>query len=498
MKRCVIIGSGLGGLTCGVMLQRSGYDVTILEQGNQIGGCLQCFTRGGVKFETGMHFIGSALPGQILHKLMRFFSLDTIPLQQLDTSAYDIIALGDMKFRFANTRNGFINRLSEYFPSQRDNLTRYFDAVETVAAASSLNSLRQADTGFAIDTRYHSVSVNAVIDSMIDDPLLRKVLVGNLPLYAGEYDRTPFALHAFLTDFYNRSAFRVIGGSDRIAERLAETFQDSGGRILTDCKATKIICDNRCARAIEINGSETIDADIIIAAIHPARLIELVGDTQLLRPVFKQRLSAMRNTPGCFSLFLKFKPQRVPYMNSNFYSYPGGTPWGCENYNETDWPKSYLYMHQCHCPNPQFASAGVVLAYMNFEEVRKWDRTVMGRRGDGYRIFKQEKARRLLEALEKDFPGINDSISSFYTATPLTYADYTGTQHGSMYGVAKDITIGAAGRVPHKTRIPNLLLTGQNVNSHGILGVMVGTIVTCSELLSAEDIYRRIKESNSQ
>ena len=29
-KRCVIIGSGLGGLSCGVILARNGYDVTVL------------------------------------------------------------------------------------------------------------------------------------------------------------------------------------------------------------------------------------------------------------------------------------------------------------------------------------------------------------------------------------------------------------------------------------------------------------------------------------
>jgi all-trans-retinol 13,14-reductase len=61
-----------------------------------------------------------------------------------------------------------------------------------------------------------------------------------------------------------------------------------------------------------------------------------------------------------------------------------------------------------------------------------------------------------------------------------------------MYGVAKDITMGAAGRVPYKTKIPNLLLAGQNVNSHGMLGVIVGTIVTCSELLTSQRIYQQI------
>ena len=65
-KKVIVIGSGLGGLTCAYILLRNGYDVTVLEQGAQPGGCLQCFSRRGVKFETGMHFIGSAAPGQTM------------------------------------------------------------------------------------------------------------------------------------------------------------------------------------------------------------------------------------------------------------------------------------------------------------------------------------------------------------------------------------------------------------------------------------------------
>ena len=57
-------------------------------------------------------------------------------------------------------------------------------------------------------------SIDSVLDVLIRDPLLRDVLVGNLPLYAAEKGRTPFATHAFITDFYNRGAFRIVGGSD--------------------------------------------------------------------------------------------------------------------------------------------------------------------------------------------------------------------------------------------------------------------------------------------
>lgn len=75
-KKVIIIGSGLGGLSCGVILAKNGYDVTVLEQASQIGGCLQCFTRYGAKFETGMHFVGSASKGQTLDRLMTYLEID--------------------------------------------------------------------------------------------------------------------------------------------------------------------------------------------------------------------------------------------------------------------------------------------------------------------------------------------------------------------------------------------------------------------------------------
>lgn len=116
----------------------------------------------------------------------------------------------------------------------------------------------------------------------------------------------------------------------------------------------------------------------------------------------------------------------------------------------------------------------------------------MGKRGEAYERFKTEHAERLLDEVEKEFPGLRSRIAGYYTSTPLTYLNYTGTEDGSMYGIAKDIHLGPAARVHHRTKIPNLLLTGQNINSHGILGVLVGTMVTCGELLTSEKIFKEI------
>ena len=483
MKKVIIIGSGLGGLSCGVILARAGYEVTVLEQGTQVGGCLQCFSRRGGKFETGMHFIGSASEGQTLDRLLNFIEVKPdITLSQLDTTGYDVVSLCGQHFRFANGREAFIEQMSQYFPSQRDALVSYYDLVEKVASASSMHSLKNVETDAAIKMEYQLRTINEVIDEVITDPLLAKVLVGNLPLYAAEKDKTPFATHAFIMDFYNQSAYRIVGGSDQVAASLVKTIGRYGGRVLTRSKATKIVCDDTHATHVEVNGEELLEADIVISDAHPMRTLELL-DTNLIRPAFRKRINAIPQTVGGFSVYLRFKENTVPYMNSNFYGYLTDSPWNCEHYDDASWPKGYLYMHLCHEPQPQFAKTGVILSYMQMSDVEKWKGTRVGHRGEDYEAFKHERAERLITALEREFPALRGQIADYYTSTPLTYQDYTGTEGGGMYGIAKDVSLGAACRVPHRTRVPNVLQTGQNINSHGILGVMVGTIVTCTEIL---------------
>ena len=486
----------MGGLSCGVILAKNGYEVTVLEQGVQIGGCLQCFSRRGARFETGMHFIGSASEGQTLDKLLQYLEVKKdIQLSELDKNGYDVVCLDGVRYKFANGREAFVDQMAGYFPHQRQQLNQYFDLIEKVSGASSLHSLEHAESDAAINTEYQLRSINEVIDSVITDPLLAKVLVGSLPLYAAEKDKTPFSTHAFITDFYNQSAYRVVGGSDKIAESMTRTIEHYGGRVLTCSKVTRIVCDDEHATGVEVNGSDFLPTDYVISDAHPMRTLELI-DSKLIRPSFRSRINAIPQTIGGFSVYMEFKDDTVPYQNYNFYGYHDDTPWDCEKYDELSWPKGYLYMHFCQEPRPVYAKAGVILSYMHMKEVEQWIGTKVGHRGKEYEAFKQRKAERLLASVEKQFPGLRDHIKHYYTSTPLTYQDYTGTEAGGMYGVARDINLGAACRVPHRTKIPNVFQTGQNINSHGILGVTVGTIVTCSELLTAERIYQQIIEAN--
>ena len=496
MSKIVIIGSGLGGLSCGYILQKNGYDVTILEQGIQLGGCLQCFVRKGAKFETGMHFIGSAAPGQTMDRVFNFLDInDQIKLSALDRNAYNTVSLTGDIFSFPNGKENFIETMSKSFPHETDAIKKYVDIINRIASASSLNSLTSSARDIAANTEYQLRAINDVLDELFKDELLKNVLVGDLSLYSAEYDKTPFSQHAFIMDFYNQSAYRFVGGSDSIAYALINNIEKLGGKVLSKKKVIKIHCNDVKATGVETSDEQFYPADYVISTVHPNRMLEML-DTKMIRPAFRTRIKSIPQTAAGFAVYVKFKEQAMPYMNTNYYGYAGKSPWGCEHYTSLDWPKGFLYMHMCHEDKAIWAKSGVVISYMNMDDVLKWKGTKIGRRGEDYESFKKLHAELLILEVEKHCPGFASSIECYYTSTPLTYLDYTGTENGSMYGVAKDINLGPAGRVPYRTKIPNLLLAGQNVNSHGMLGVLVGTIVTCSELISAEKLYKQIDESN--
>jgi all-trans-retinol 13,14-reductase len=132
---------------------------------------------------------------------------------------------------------------------------------------------------------------------------------------------------------------------------------------------------------------------------------------------------------------------------------------------------------------------------MKYDELKEWENTTVENRGTEYLEMKERKAGIFLNMIEKKFPDIRSKIKKYYTSTPLTYRDYTGTFKGTSYGILKDYNDPYKTLITPKTKIPNLFFTGQNLNIHGILGVTIGAVMTCGELVGLEYLIRKIKNN---
>ena len=126
---------------------------------------------------------------------------------------------------------------------------------------------------------------------------------------------------------------------------------------------------------------------------------------------------------------------------------------------------------------------------MPWEQIEKWEDTTVGHRGEEYKELKERKADECIALAERFIPGLRSMIDQRYMTTPLTYRDYTLTPNGSAYGVRKDFNNPMMTLLSAKTPIPNLLLTGQSLTLHGLLGVTMSSLFTVSEVIGREEAY---------
>lgn len=113
-------------------------------------------------------------------------------------------------------------------------------------------------------------------------------------------------------------------------------------------------------------------------------------------------------------------------------------------------------------------------------------------RGADYETFKQEKAAVFMREIEKRYPQIKGKIKSVYVSTPLSYRDYIGGYNGNLYGYIKDSENPLKTFISPKTKLDNLFLTGQSINMHGVLGVTIGAVLTCTEIVGKQHLLDKI------
>jgi all-trans-retinol 13,14-reductase len=498
----VIIGSGLGGLQCGYILSQEGYKVLILEKNKQIGGNLQTFARDKCIFDTGIHYIGGLSEGQNLNTYFKYFGLmDKLKLKKLNEDAYDIISFDgdDNLYPHAQGYDNFKEQLLKFFPAEKKALDLYCAKLQEICQHFPLYNVEDGDK-VVTETSLVDTSAKVFIESITDNVKLQKVLAGSNVLYAGDGSKTPLYVHALVVNSYIESAYRCIDGGSQIARILTASIIKNGGKILKHTEAKKIVVESDVVKYVEDVNGERYEGKFFISNIHPVPTLEMI-DSDLIRKAYRERINTLENTISTFMVNVVLKKDSgIPYFNSNYYHYRDENIWDMVNYKEENWPPCYCIFTSAHSKPHDYAESLSLMTYMHFHEMKKWEKTynTVGYedyRGAEYEEFKNTKAELLMEEVKKRIPALEGNIYSYYTSTPLSYRDYIGTKDGSLYGILKDYTNPLKTFISPKTKISNLFLTGQNLNLHGVLGVTVGAVKTCSQLLGSSYLIDKIKKA---
>lgn len=501
-KSVVIIGGGLGGLFTGAILANEGMKVTLLEKNKTIGGGLQNFKRDGQIFDTGMHILGGFQKGGSLNKICTYLEiLNSLALKDVDKECMDSITyLSDNKsYRIPGGKENFIEYFSNEFPEETENIRAYVDSLYAIANEVDMFYLRRGSDMIFSHSEQFLMPADKFIAKFIHSKRLRDILAYMNPMYGGMAGHTPAYIHALINVLYIDGTTRFVDGSQQLASLLKNCIEGHGGEVVDNCSVIGIETSEREIVEVSASNNKKYSADCYISAIHPCALIKLFNDEKALPKSYRTRLSEIPNTYSSFTVFIVFKKNSFNYINHTCYVQEDyGMVWNHGEYNSTNWPRGFMYMTPPVKEQGEYANKMIINCIMEFDNVRKWEETKTGERGEEYKNWKAEQVEKILAVMEKLHPKFKESVQSIYSASPLTIRDFYNVKEGSLFGFRKDCQNIALSQVPVYTKIHNLYLTGQNINLHGICGVPLTAINTAEAILGTNTIIDKINKKYNQ
>ena len=500
-EEIIIIGGGLGGLTTGALLAKEGCRVTVLEKNRIIGGGLQCFHRRGICFETGMHVLGGFVTGHNVDRICTYLGIrDKLDIRPTDADCMDAVTFGNETYRLPRGKEAFTDYLAQRFPDQADGLRRYMDRLWALSEEVDLFYLRPDESNML---RPHSdeflLPADEFIARYITDARLAELLAYMNPMYGGVAGHTPAFVHALINVLYIDGSALFVDGSQQMADALADVIRASGGSIHTGDPVTDIAVEDRRVQQAATRSGKTYKGDWYISDLHPCTLLDLLPEKAFPKS-YHNRLCEIPNSYSAFSVYIKFKDgAHRPFANHPCYwQEEHGHVWQLDNYDEETFPRGFMYLTPPTRNQGLWADRMTVNCPMPFSAVSRWAGSVTGHRPPEYLDWKEHTLQQVLDKLERACPGIRVDIDFCFASTPLTIRDYYGTKEGALYGYRRDCKDMMLSQVPIATKVHNLLLTGQNINLHGICGVPLTAIETAEALAGRGTIIRKINEAYNE
>ena len=262
----VIIGSGMGGLSCGAWLARHGMKVAIIEQNQQIGGFCSSYKRGGFNFTLAASEVTGTTESGLITRIIRALGIEKeiefIPLEQgyhvhFPDFDYYIYSGG------GTARERFMEQFIRFFPAEAGGIRRFFNTLVKINEQADYATF--LGTGprdiarilFKCPTLVRNMTKGIVsfMDDYVSDPRLRAALSINSTCANLPPSRMSALGIAGLLIEGGLSIPHVKGGAQAVSEAFAHCVRAHGGDILTGKMVEQILVKDRRACGVRLVNS---------------------------------------------------------------------------------------------------------------------------------------------------------------------------------------------------------------------------------------------------
>ena len=298
-SRVVIVGAGLGGLACGLRLQRLGFEVTVLEQGRGPGGRAGQITDAGFTWDTGPSLI--TMPW-VLEQTFAAGGLDLhreIDLHRLDPLYRIRWAQEDRPFDFRDSPEALAEEVARFSERDARRVPDFLEALRPIyeqgILAAGQRPVQDVGTFLSLLPMMSKLRaagpLNRFVARYFEHERVREAMSFHSLFIGGDPFRVPAIYGALVYLQVTEGGWYAEGGVYSLVRAMARPLNVRYGS-----QVTRVDVSGGSVRGVRLADGSRLEADVVISNGDVLATDELLGRRRSVRSLVP--------TMSCFLLYL--------------------------------------------------------------------------------------------------------------------------------------------------------------------------------------------------
>ena len=474
-KKAIVIGGGFGGIAVSLRLKKLGYNTTLVEKLNDLGGRARVFEINGFKHDAGPTVITAPFLFDELFSLFnkkRDDCLKFVPLEPW----YRYYFHDGKTFDYCSTIEKTNEQISKF---DKADINGYKKLLEQSRKIFDVGFTQLSDKPFISFLKMIKVipnliflksylTVSQLVNYYLKNTYLRKAFSIH-PLLVGGDPHTTTSIYALIHYLERKwGVYFCMGGTGKIVSELKKLMIDSGIEIKTNTEVKEFVVKNNKISKIITNNQEITNFDLVVCNADPPMVYsKLLKKYKLRRPFLNEK--KLLYSMGLFVLFFGTKEKYNDIAHHTIWMTERFKSLLHDIFKNKILSKDFsLYIHRPTATDQSFAPEGCDSFYVlcpvpNLQGKINWETESVNLKD------------RIISELSKTImPNLEKSITDIFWMNPNDFKQDYNSMHGSGFSIAPIFTQSAWFRYHNKDKkIKNLYFSAAGAHpGAGIPGVL--------------------------
>lgn len=449
MKKVIIIGGGIAGMTAGILLQKAGFQTEIYEKNGVPGGQCTGWKRDGYMIDNCIHWLTGTRKGSALHELWKEVGALGKDVEIHEKEMFFSSKLNGETITFWRDKERTRQELLALSPQDEkeiDKLIKYVGLAESMTVPvekpfDSMNVLELIKLGMSMKNMGKVMKEYGGMDirefaMRFRHPLIRRAITDYMP--------QGYQAYAFLVSYGTVTGGNgdiPKGGSVAMVLRMAETYKKIGGVLHTNTPVEQVVISGKKATGILLKDRSCVEADYVVCACDTDYTFRKLLPEHYMPKGLKKMYEARTQYPVSSGFQVAYAVDGI------FPELTGTRVFSCEPLTVGAQTVQAMSI-QSYDYEPDFSPKGKMVLQTNFSQNEMdycyWES--LYRNKEAYQEKKTELAQEAVKRLIKEYPVLEGKIRILDVWTPMTYNRYCNSYKGAYMSFvttkqAKSITV---------------------------------------------------------